>query len=104
MNGLLTDPSTNLVDDSPTSSQTSLDFKALLMSGVIRGYLSRVQILGNPRAKPKPIPPLINVKKTFFYEGILSGKYPAPVPTTGKYAMWRCEDILEVIKRMEKED
>lgn len=59
------------------------------------GFLRLSQIIGNPKAKP-PIPPIIPVKKSCWWAGIKSGRFPMPVKT-GRVTMWRVEDIRRFI-------
>jgi hypothetical protein len=65
------------------------------------GYFRLTQILGNPHAKPKPIPPIIPVKKSCWYKGIRDGIFPSPVHLNNM-ALWRCADIAKLIERIEK--
>ncbi|MDQ9168992.1 transcriptional regulator [Oxalobacteraceae bacterium R-40] len=59
------------------------------------GFLRLPQIIGNPNANP-PIPPLIPVKKTCWWEGVKTGRFPKPVKI-GRCTMWRVEDIKALI-------
>ena len=57
------------------------------------GFLRLSQILGDPEADP-PIPPIIPVKKTCWWDGVKSGRFPKPVKLgSGRGAFWRIEDI-----------
>ena len=47
------------------------------------GFLRLSQIIGNPKAKP-PIPAVIPVSKSTWWEGVKSGRYPQPVRTLGR--------------------
>ncbi len=60
------------------------------------GFLRLTQIIGNPKAKP-PIPALIPVKKTCWYEGIKTGKFPKPVKISPHVSLWRIEEIRALI-------
>lgn len=63
------------------------------------GYLRLSQILGNKKATP-PIPPIIPVSKSTWWNGVKSGRYPQPVHTLGqRITAWRVEDIRELIKK-----
>lgn len=42
------------------------------------GYLRLTQIIGNKKSKP-PLPPIIPVGKSTWWEGVRSGRYPKPV-------------------------
>jgi prophage regulatory protein len=63
------------------------------------GFLRLYQIIGDPKAEP-PIPPIVPVKKTCWWDGVKSGRFPQPVRTLGKrVTAWRVEDIRELVKR-----
>jgi len=66
------------------------------------GLLRLSQILGDPKAKP-PIPPIIPVKKTCWWAGIQSGRFPKPVYLPGgRAAFWRLEDIRALVETAEE--
>ena len=57
------------------------------------GFLRLNQIIGNPKAEP-PIPAVIPVSKSTWWEGVKSGRYPKPVKSLGlRITAWRVEDI-----------
>ena len=61
------------------------------------GFLRLTQIIGNPAAKP-PIPPIIPVKKTCWWAGVKTGRFPVPVKIgNGRGTFWRVEDIRKLI-------
>ena len=60
------------------------------------GFLRIKQILGNKKANP-PIPPLIPVGKTSWWEGIRKGRFPKPIKLTKRITVWRVEDIRNLI-------
>ncbi len=61
------------------------------------GFLKLSQIIGNPKAEP-PIPPLIPVKKSCFWAGVKTGRFPKPVKIgNGRGAFWRVADIRNLI-------
>jgi prophage regulatory protein len=61
------------------------------------GFLRLLQIIGNPKAVP-PIPALIPVSKSTWWEGVRTGRYPQPVRTLGAHiTAWRVEDIRSLI-------
>lgn len=63
------------------------------------GYLRLTQIIGNPKAKP-PIPAVIPVSKSTWWEGVRTGRYPQPVRTLGlRITAWRVEDIRALIRQ-----
>lgn len=62
------------------------------------GFLRLSQIIGNPKAKP-PIPAVIPVSKSTWWEGVKSGRYPQPVRTLGRrITAWHVEDIRNLIR------
>jgi predicted DNA-binding transcriptional regulator AlpA len=63
------------------------------------GYLRLPQIIGNPRALP-PVPPLIPVSKSNWWEGVKSGRFPQPVKLGPRITAWRVEDIRDLIRRL----
>ncbi len=60
------------------------------------GYLRLPQILGNPKSKP-PIPALLPICKSTWWEGIKSGRYPKGVKLGPRITAWRVEDIKRLI-------
>lgn len=63
------------------------------------GFLRLPQIIGNPNANP-PIPPIIPVSKSTWWEGVRSGRYPKPVKSLGRrITAWRVEDIRALIQQ-----
>ena len=60
------------------------------------GFLRLPQIIGNPKATP-PTPAIIPVKKSCWWDGVKTGRFPKPVKL-GRCTMWRVEDIRELIK------
>ena len=61
------------------------------------GFLRITQIIGNPNAIP-PIPAVIPVSKSTWWEGVKSGRYPKPVKSLGlRITAWRVEDIRALI-------
>jgi len=54
------------------------------------------QIIGDPNAVP-PIPAIIPVKKSCWWEGVRTGRFPKPVKL-GRCTMWRVEDIRALLK------
>lgn len=62
------------------------------------GFLRLPQIIGNPKAEP-PIPPLIPVGKSCWWDGVKSGRFPAPVKLGPRVTVWRVEDIRALIAR-----
>jgi len=61
------------------------------------GFLRLPQIIGDSKADP-PVAPLIPVKKSSWWEGVRTGRYPKPVKL-GRCTMWRVEDIRALIEK-----
>ncbi|MCS0581001.1 transcriptional regulator [Massilia pinisoli] len=59
------------------------------------GFLRLPQIIGNQKAEP-PIPAIIPVKKSCWWDGVRTGRFPKPVKL-GRCTMWRVEDIRALI-------
>lgn len=60
------------------------------------GFLRLPQIIGDPKAEP-PIPPIIPVKKSCWWAGCASGRFPKPVKLGPRVTAWRVEDIRALI-------
>jgi hypothetical protein len=60
------------------------------------GYLRLPQIVGDPKAEP-PIPALIPIGKSTWWEGVRSGRFPKPVKLGPRTTAWRVEDIRALI-------
>lgn len=58
------------------------------------GFLRLSQIIGNPKAG---IPPIIPVKKSCWWSGVRSGRFPQPVKLGERITAWRVEDIRALI-------
>ena len=62
------------------------------------GYIRLAQIIGNPKADP-PIPAIIPISKSTWWQGVKSGRYPQPVRTLGqRITAWRVEEIRALIE------
>jgi predicted DNA-binding transcriptional regulator AlpA len=60
------------------------------------GFVRLKQILGDRKAEP-PIPAIMPIGKTQWWEGIREGKYPQPLKLGPKTTVWRVEDIRALI-------
>ena len=63
------------------------------------GFLRLKQIIGDPTATP-PIPAIIPVKKTCWWDGVKSGRFPASVKSGARLTMWRVQDIRDLISTL----
>jgi prophage regulatory protein len=61
------------------------------------GFLRLSQIIGDPRADP-PIPPVIPISRSAWWDGVRTGRFPAPCkPFGGRITCWRVEDIRRLL-------
>jgi hypothetical protein len=60
------------------------------------GFLRLSQIIGDPNANP-PIPALIPVRKSTWWAGVKSGRFPKSVKLGHGTTVWRVEDIRAFI-------
>ena len=61
------------------------------------GYVRLPQIIGNPKANP-PIPAVIPVSKSTWWNGIKEGRFPQSVKLGPRTTAWRVEDIRRLIE------
>lgn len=65
------------------------------------------------KSTPKPLPlegfvrlpqvlHVLGIGKTTFWEGIKTGRFPAPVKLGPRTAAWRVQDIRDLIERLSK--
>jgi hypothetical protein len=64
------------------------------------GFARLPQIIGDLDAKP-PIPPIIPVKKSCWWEGVRAGRFPQPVKLGPRATGWRWSDIRALIEKLE---
>lgn len=60
------------------------------------GFLRLSQIIGNPKADP-PIPPLIPISKSSWWEGVRTGRMPQPIKLGPRTTAWRVADVIAYI-------
>jgi prophage regulatory protein len=65
------------------------------------GFVGLRQIIGDPKSDPPILGP-IPVGKSTWWDGVRTGRFPAPV-RIGRRTLWRVEDIRELIERIGKE-
>ena len=61
-----------------------------------KGFLRLPQIIGNTKAVP-PIPAIIPISKSTWWDGVKSGRFPKPVKLGPRVTAWRVEDIRALI-------
>lgn len=67
------------------------------------GFLRLIQIVGKPKADP-PIPPIIPVSKSTWWQGVKEGIYPKPIKLSPRVTVWTVESIRELIKKTSEEN
>lgn len=63
------------------------------------GYVRLPQIVGNSKANP-PIPAIIPVSKSTWWQGVKDGRFPKAVKLGPRTTAWRVEDIRALIENM----
>lgn len=64
------------------------------------GFLRVKQILGDTK---QGIPPIIPVKKSAWWQGVKSGRFPKPIKLSAGVTVWRVEDIRALVDRLNSE-
>ena len=64
------------------------------------GFLRLQQIIGDKKAQP-PIPAIVPVCKTGWWDGVKTGRYPKPVKLGPRVTAWRVEDIRALVRTFE---
>jgi predicted DNA-binding transcriptional regulator AlpA len=67
------------------------------------GFLRLRQILGDPKANP-PIPAIIPISKSSWWEGVRTGRYPHGHKLGPRTTAWKVEDIRAIIDRVAVEE
>ncbi len=67
------------------------------------GFVRLPQIIGDQKADP-PIPAVIPVSKSTWWNGVRNGNYPKPVKLGPHTSAWRVEDIRELITKLAEGD
>ena len=62
------------------------------------GFLRLPQIIGNPKADP-PVPAIIPIKKSCWWQGVKTGRFPKPIKIGSRITVWRVEDIRDLIAK-----
>lgn len=63
------------------------------------GYLRLPQIIGDANRDP-PIPAIMPVSRSTWWQGVRDGRFPKPVKLGPKTTAWRVEDIRDLIERL----
>lgn len=60
------------------------------------GFLRLPQIIGDPKADP-PIPAIVPVGKSTWWNGVKSGRFPKPIKLGPRTTVWRVEDVMTLV-------
>jgi prophage regulatory protein len=60
------------------------------------GFLRLPMIIGDPKAIP-PIPPIIPVCKSTWWQGVKEKRYPQPVKLSPRVTVWRASEIYALV-------
>ena len=63
------------------------------------GFLRLPQIIGDPKAEP-PIPAIIPVKKSCWWNGVKSGRFPKSVKLGPRVTAWPVESIRALVESL----
>jgi prophage regulatory protein len=63
------------------------------------GFVRLPQIVGDPKANP-PIPALIPIGRSTWWQWVQEGKAPAPIKLGPHTTAWRAEDILALVEKL----
>ena len=61
------------------------------------GYVRLHQIIGDRKAVP-PIPAVIPVGKSTWWDGVKTGRFPKPIKLGPRITAWRVQDILALVE------
>ena len=67
------------------------------------GYLRLSQIIGNKKAEP-PVPAIIPVCASTWWNGVKKGVYPAPVKLGPNTTAWSVNSIRELMERIDAQE
>ena len=59
-------------------------------------FLWLKHIIGDQKAIP-PIPPIIPISKTAWWNGVKDGTYPKPIKLSDNVTVWRSDDIQNLV-------
>ena len=62
-------------------------------------FLRLKNIIGDPKANP-PIPAIIPISKSSWWNGIKSGRYPKPIKLGENTTVWKENDIRKLVEKL----
>ena len=65
------------------------------------GFARAPQFLGDRDAIP-PVPPILPIGVSTWWEGVKTGRFPQPVKLGPRTTAWRWEDIHKLVDSLEK--
>lgn len=65
----------------------------------VSAFVRLPQIIGNPKANP-PIPAMIPVGRSTWWQWVREGKAPAAVKLGPRTTAWKAEEILALVERL----
>lgn len=63
------------------------------------GFIRVSQIIGNPKADP-PVPAIIPVSKSSWWQGVKTGRYPKPHKLGPRTTAWTVSSIRELVAKL----
>ena len=69
------------------------------MNKDIPRFLCLKNIIGDPKANP-PIPAIIPISKSSWWNGIKSGRYPKPIKLGENTTVWKENDIRKLVEKL----
>ena len=73
--------------------------RIILMNKDIPRFLRLKNIIGDPKANP-PIPAIIPISKSSWWNGIKSGRYPKPIKLGENTTVWKENDIRKLVEKL----
>ena len=69
------------------------------MNKDIPRFLRLKNIIGDPKSNP-PIPAIIPISKSSWWNGIKSGRYPKPIKLGENTTVWKENDIRKLVEKL----
>lgn len=59
-------------------------------------FVRIAQIVGDKNANP-PIPPIVPVCRSTWWDGVKSGRFPRPIKLSPRVTVWKLDEVLALI-------